>query len=708
MDELDRIGRFETVRLLGRGGMGEVYLARDPLIDRLVAVKLLSAAFDAVARDRFTREARAAGRLAHENIVTIFDVGEHNGRPFIAMEYVPGETLGVLIRQRPSPPRGELLRLIHDACIGLAFAHRSGVVHLDVKPDNLIRREDGRLKVLDFGLARVVAIDETHTRHSAGTLRYMSPEQLNGGLVDHRSDVFGVGCVLFEAVTGQPAFGSTWPDVLARLNAAWVPRLSDFVRNVHPALERMTSRALARDPAERYQELGMLAAELAALRREIGAGAPDDAETGSFSGSAVTPPVAAETEWLVPNTAPEIVADAGRPPTPPAELKTSDAAIVTATPQAIRWVLAGLVALAAIAVAVSLWPRPASIAERPTDAPPAAPATAPAPAPPPADASATPAPIPTIERRDAGAVSAAVWQAIARRDHEAALQLLRSQTTVDERLLGEVLGAARVAAAEARRAADARGRTTRDSVPYRLGLEALARARRLDAAGPSIDGLAATWEASDAFARAMPAAGPDRSATPAAAPASAAATPPAPPGAGRQPETTPAPAARDIPLTAPPPNVSPPAPLPPPPPAPAVAAPPAAAPTERPAPTPAPAAEAPVRRTPSAEESVRAALAAYEAAYDAHDVAALRQVFRGLSADQAQALTRTFAEAVSYRLDLRVLDVSVASATAEATCVVTHALVPKVGSTSRTTQTATFHLVPAGDGWVITRIATVR
>ena len=318
MDELDRIGRFETVRLLGRGGMGEVYLARDPLIDRLVAVKLLSAAFDAVARDRFTREARAAGRLAHENIVTIFDVGEHHGRPFIAMEYVPGETLGALIRKRPSPPRGELLRLIHDACVGLAFAHRSGVVHLDVKPDNLIRRDDGRLKILDFGLARVVAIDETHTRHSAGTLRYMSPEQLNGGLVDHRSDVFGVGCVIFEAVTGQPAFGSTWPDVLARLNVAWAPRLSDFVRHVHPALERMTSRALAHDPAERYQELGTLAAELAALRREIEAGAPADAETGSFSGPSVAPAVAAETEWRPPNTAAETLAVAGPPPTPPA------------------------------------------------------------------------------------------------------------------------------------------------------------------------------------------------------------------------------------------------------------------------------------------------------------------------------------------------------------------------------------------------------
>ena len=537
----------------------------------------------------------------------------------------------------------------------------------------------------------------------------MSPEQLNGGLVDHRSDVFGVGCVIFEAVTGQPAFGSTWPDVLARLNVAWAPKLSDFVRHVHPALERMTSRALAHDPAERYQELGSLAAELAALRREVEAGAPDDAETGSFSGPAVGPAVAAETEWLPPGTSPETVADAGRPPTPSADDRPVDTAPVSTTRPSIRWPLAGLVALAAIAVAVSLWPRPASIAERPGDRPPAAaPATEPALAPSPADAAVTPAPPPTIERREAGAVSAAVWQAVARRDHEAALRLLRGQTTVDEGLLGEVLGAARVAAAEARRAADARGRTTRDSAPYRLGLEALARARRLEAAGPSIDGLAATWEAGEAFARAMPAANADRPVTPAAAPTPAAVTPPAPPGAGRQPETTPAPPARDDTVTALPPDVSRPTPLPPPPPAPAVALPPPAEAPARPAPTPAPAAVAPARRAPSAEEAVRAALAAYKAAYDAHDVAALRQVFRGLSAEQAQALTRTFAEAVSYRLDMRVLDVSVAADTAAATCVVTHALVPKVGSPSRTTQTATFHLVPAGEGWVITRIATAR
>ena len=299
MDELDRIGRFETVRLLGRGGMGEVYLARDPLIDRLVAVKLLSAAFDAVARDRFTREARAAGRLAHENIVTIFDVGEHHGRPFIAMEYVPGETLGALIRQRPSPPRGELLRLIHDACIGLAFAHRSGVVHLDVKPDNLIRREDGRLKILDFGLARVVAIDETHTRHSAGTLRYMSPEQLNGGLVDHRSDVFGVGCVLFEAVTGQPAFGSTWPDVLARLNAGWVPRLSDCRpprppgarADDHPGAGASIRASAIRNWARSPPSWRCCAARSRSRHRTT-------RRRARSPGRRWRPPIAAETEWL--------------------------------------------------------------------------------------------------------------------------------------------------------------------------------------------------------------------------------------------------------------------------------------------------------------------------------------------------------------------------------------------------------------------------
>ena len=352
MDELDRIGRFETVKLLGRGGMGVVYLARDPVIDRPVAVKLLGEGFDAAARERFAREARAVGRLDHENIVRIFDVGEHHGRPFIAMEFVPGHTLGALMRRAPRLPQVELLSLVEDACRGLAFAHRSGVVHLDVKPENLIRRDDGRLKILDFGIARVIAADETQTRHVLGTLRYMSPEQLTGGLVDHRSDIFGLGCVIFEVLAGQPAFGDTWPEVLARLNGAATPRLSDLVPVVHPGLERLTARAMAFNPAERYDDLETLRQELAIARREIG-------------GETALPPPATAVSVRVPEAPASSPAPVGMP-------------AARAPRRTARWFGAAVAAALVVALGVSLWPRRSASPTEPAPAP-AVPASATAP-----------------------------------------------------------------------------------------------------------------------------------------------------------------------------------------------------------------------------------------------------------------------------------------------------------------------------------------
>jgi eukaryotic-like serine/threonine-protein kinase len=285
METLENVGRYETVRLLGRGGMGEVYLARDPLIDRLVAIKLLADGFDAAARARFTREARAAGRLQHENIATIFDVGEHHGRPFIAMEYVRGETLATLIRQEPPLATAEMLRLVEDACVGLAFAHNAGIVHLDVKPENLMRCPDGRLKVLDFGIARVVEGDETSTLNVIGTLRYMSPEQLTGGPIDRRSDVFGVGCVLYEVIARQPAFGRTVTDIMSRVTGAGVVPLGELVPGVHPELVRIAGRAMAPDKTFRYDNLETMRHELATVRREIEAGGEQPTATSPVARS---------------------------------------------------------------------------------------------------------------------------------------------------------------------------------------------------------------------------------------------------------------------------------------------------------------------------------------------------------------------------------------------------------------------------------------
>ena len=264
------IGRYQVVRLIGRGGMGEVYLARDPVLDRNVAVKLISEDVDtARSRQRLVQEARAAGRLHHPNIVTVFDAGEHDDQPFIAMEFVRGETLGRLIRRQASMPLGRRLELVEHACAGLAHAHRAGVVHLDIKPDNLMLDETGVVKVLDFGIARVLKGDLLVTRQLGGTLRYMSPEQIENRPLDRRSDVFSLGCVFFELVTFAPAFVGSTLDIVTQIADGPVPALCDVMPGVDPRLDAIARRAMALDPAERYGDVDELRAELAAIRKDL-------------------------------------------------------------------------------------------------------------------------------------------------------------------------------------------------------------------------------------------------------------------------------------------------------------------------------------------------------------------------------------------------------------------------------------------------------
>ena len=205
-----RIGRYAIVRSLGEGGMGAVYLARDPAIDRPVAIKLLREGFaGGQARERFLREAQAIGRLHHPNIVTVFDFGEHDGEPFIAMEYVEGRTLAQLAA-RHEVTRSRALKLVDELCAGLHYAHRAGIVHRDIKPANIMVDADGTVRILDFGLARGIAVGAsfsgTESGVVVGTLNYMSPEQLAAGNIDHRSDIFAVGAVFYELLSGRQAF----------------------------------------------------------------------------------------------------------------------------------------------------------------------------------------------------------------------------------------------------------------------------------------------------------------------------------------------------------------------------------------------------------------------------------------------------------------------------------------------------------------------
>ena len=267
------IGRYRVVRLLGRGGMSDVYLARDPMLERDIAVKLIAGGLDDdVARRRLVREASAAGRLRHPNIVTIFDAGEYDGRPFIAMEYVAGDTLRTLIQRRKPMPLRRRLELIEDACAGLAHAHRAGVVHLDIKPDNLIVDENGVLKVLDFGIARVLSSEAFATRHVLGTLRYMSPEQIAGDPLDHRSDIFSLGCALYELLAYLPAYAGSTREIVYRIAVGPVPRLAEIMRDIHPRLDAAVGRAMALDPADRFADLDEFQAELARMRAELDPG----------------------------------------------------------------------------------------------------------------------------------------------------------------------------------------------------------------------------------------------------------------------------------------------------------------------------------------------------------------------------------------------------------------------------------------------------
>jgi eukaryotic-like serine/threonine-protein kinase len=199
-------GRYEVERELGRGGMGRVLLARDAALDRYVAVKLLDAGGDPELRERFLREGRFAAQLSHPNVVAVFDTGEADGRPFVVMEVVEGGSLADEVRRRGALPPDEVAALGRQLCAGLHAAHARGLVHRDVKPQNLLLARDGTLKVADFGIARSTSQSPTLTRAGTvlGTPAYMAPEVVRGEAATAASDVYSAGAVLYELAAGRP------------------------------------------------------------------------------------------------------------------------------------------------------------------------------------------------------------------------------------------------------------------------------------------------------------------------------------------------------------------------------------------------------------------------------------------------------------------------------------------------------------------------
>jgi len=265
------IGRFHVLRRIARGGMGTLYLAWDPKLDRQIAIKVLTDDNDDL-RERFAREARSAARLHHPHIVTIFDVGEHDCEPFIAMEYVQGETLAAIIRNRVPLTTSRKLEIIEQLGEGLAYAHKVGVIHRDVKPANIMIALDGTVKILDFGIARIGVASSSMTIAGMlmGTLSYMSPEQAAGQTADNRSDVFAVGAVLYELLSFQQAFPGGFGDgILHRVMYTAPPAIEQLCPGLDSEIVRVVNKALEKDPAQRYQDLAAMSSEIRRIRSRL-------------------------------------------------------------------------------------------------------------------------------------------------------------------------------------------------------------------------------------------------------------------------------------------------------------------------------------------------------------------------------------------------------------------------------------------------------
>ncbi len=293
LDSGSRLGSYEIVSLLGSGGMGDVYKAKDLKLGRTVAIKLLqkNLAADPERLKSFEQEARAASALDHPNIVTIHDIAEVDGQHFIVMQYVEGKTLRELMAAKRLP----LSKTIHYAiqiADGLARAHSHGIVHRDLKPDNIMVTEDGLVKILDFGLAKLIEpsdwteastrdLAQPHTKegHIVGTAPYMSPEQAQGQKVDARSDIFSFGSVLYEMVTGRRAFSAdSMPELLVAIIKAEPDKASDIVPSMPLDLGKAINRALKKEADRRFQSMADVRVELQEIKEELDSGSFVSAE----------------------------------------------------------------------------------------------------------------------------------------------------------------------------------------------------------------------------------------------------------------------------------------------------------------------------------------------------------------------------------------------------------------------------------------------
>jgi serine/threonine-protein kinase len=668
--------------------MGVVYRAHDSLLEREVALKIISASIEGnpELRERFFREARAAGQLSHRNIITIHDLGEHDGQPYLAMEYLTGEDLQKRL-SRPEPMSlARKLEIAADICDGLSYAHRRGLIHRDIKPANIFITDEGVVKLLDFGLARMVTSELTASNMMLGTLNYMAPEQVRGERTDHRADIFSFGVVLYEILSGRKAFqGDSFATTLYKILQDVPEPLQNIDASLPYEVVRLVEKSIAKMREERYQDLSDLARDLALHRQHL---AVSDSDTMAVPvptafRTASTPRVSSDPPRstglprpdsgqrpksgprTIDPSAPTILADAMTTMAPGHRVSTTRS----------TWWIAGGAAVVVIAVLVASQ----FFRAQPESSP----------------------PVLTIQQTPPAATQELPRPPGQPQGDAANATVPPPPGGVEDN--ARLLADARARMNGAKAAARQRGPAVQRSSTFAAGLAAEREGGRLQAAKRTSEAAEKFYEAAGLFrsAELAPGAAPSR-------PSGGERGNAAPSPAGPEPAPSPAPQAPAGPEpVAPAPATPPPQPATPPAEAP-VQTPPAAVPgppipslTRNPPPA---ASQVPPSTPRASEDDVRELVRRYEQALESRSIDSLKRIWPSLQGAQETAVRQEFLQTRRIDVDIEGVDVSVSGATAIVTFIRRYQLTTVDGQRPLRNSRTTMNARRVGSEWLIERV----